>query len=112
MAHRAIQITLEESRSFARLSGDWNPIHVDPIAARRLMFGSTVVHGVDVLIRTIAEAFRQNSGGALTSLNATFVSPLRTSSRATIEAVHDDNNDPLRGSYRVVADGKLVQKVS
>lgn len=32
--------------AFAALSGDWNPIHVDPVAARRLLFGEPVTHGV------------------------------------------------------------------
>jgi len=29
----------EDQESFAALSGDWNPIHVDSVAARRLLFG-------------------------------------------------------------------------
>jgi len=32
--------------AFARLTGDFNPIHVDPIAARRTLAGDVVVHGV------------------------------------------------------------------
>lgn len=31
---------------FSRLSGDANPIHMDPLIARRLMFGQRIVHGI------------------------------------------------------------------
>jgi hypothetical protein len=31
---------------FAKLSGDWNPMHMDPVAARRTQAGAPVVHGV------------------------------------------------------------------
>jgi 3-hydroxybutyryl-CoA dehydratase len=41
--------TLQQVSDFARLSGDTNPIHVDPEAARRAGFDREVVHGVLVV---------------------------------------------------------------
>jgi acyl dehydratase len=35
---------------FARLSGDWNPMHMDPIVARRTQAGAPVVHGVHLML--------------------------------------------------------------
>ena len=35
---------------FARLSGDFNPIHLDPVAARRTQAGQVVVHGVHAVL--------------------------------------------------------------
>lgn len=40
---------IEDQAAFADASGDHNPIHVDPIAARRLLFGTPVVHGVHLV---------------------------------------------------------------
>jgi NAD(P)-dependent dehydrogenase (short-subunit alcohol dehydrogenase family) len=42
--------TSDDQLAFARLSGDYNPIHLDPVAARRLLFGQPVVHGVHALL--------------------------------------------------------------
>ena len=46
-------------REFARLSGDWNPIHVDHLHARRTPAGSLVVHGVHSVCRCL-EALAEN----------------------------------------------------
>ncbi len=40
------QIDQETSCQFADASGDYNPLHVDPVLARRYQFGATVIHGV------------------------------------------------------------------
>ena len=39
-------LTQEDFNSFARLSGDDNPIHVDPDFSARTRFGKTVAHGM------------------------------------------------------------------
>jgi hypothetical protein len=36
--------------AFAKLSGDWNPMHMDKVAARRTQAGAPVVHGVHMLL--------------------------------------------------------------
>ena len=38
--------TFEDQIAFADLSGDVNPLHIDPIIARRYMFGQPIIHGV------------------------------------------------------------------
>jgi len=42
--------SLEDQTRFAKLSGDVNPMHIDPIIARRTLAGSVVVHGVHSLL--------------------------------------------------------------
>ena len=42
--------TLEDQLEFARFSGDANPIHVDPLTARRSIAGEPVVHGIHLLV--------------------------------------------------------------
>ena len=42
--------TAEDQVAFAELSGDYNPLHLDPVLARRLIFGRQVVHGLHALL--------------------------------------------------------------
>ena len=46
-------ISPQESLNFTRVSGDFNPLHLDPIAARRTRFGQTLIHGVCGTIRAL-----------------------------------------------------------
>lgn len=41
---------LEDQVFFARLSGDFNPMHMDPLAARRTQAGAAVVHGIHAVL--------------------------------------------------------------
>jgi acyl dehydratase len=54
---RELPVTLSNRRfcwddqvAFARLSGDVNPIHMDPLASRRSVVGAVVVHGIHTLL--------------------------------------------------------------
>ena len=42
--------TLADQYGFAELSGDRNPLHVDPLVARRSLLGGVAVHGVHLLL--------------------------------------------------------------
>ncbi len=59
--------------SFALLSGDWNPLHMDTVAARRTAAGAPVVHGVH-LILWMANVLEQslNPGNSITAIKAKF----------------------------------------
>ena len=48
MTQRAF--TSDDQLAFANLSGDFNPLHLDPVLARRLLFGRQVVHGLHALL--------------------------------------------------------------
>src|SRR5690349_17471536 len=41
---------MEDQENFARISGDYNPIHMDPSAARHTQAGAPVVHGMHLLL--------------------------------------------------------------
>lgn len=45
--------TLETQKTFAELSGDFNPVHLDPVQARRTLFGDVVAHGVHNVLRAL-----------------------------------------------------------
>ena len=56
--------TSDDQLAFAKLSGDYNPLHLDPVLARRLIFGHQVVHGVHALLWSLDDHLK--------SLRATF----------------------------------------
>lgn len=49
--------TSADLHAFAELSGDHNPLHTDPIYARRLLFGGQVVHGLHALLWAVDHHF-------------------------------------------------------
>lgn len=42
--------TMADQISFAELSGDYNPMHMSPLAARRTLAGACVVHGLQAML--------------------------------------------------------------
>jgi hypothetical protein len=69
----------DDSQAFARLSGDFNPLHLDSLHARRSPFGTTVVHGVHALLKALdALAEARQKPLWLRSLRAQFGSPIST----------------------------------
>ena len=57
MTNEASWIVDEERQAaFVALSGDRNPLHTNPIVARRLPFGRVAVHGVHLLLDTLERA--------------------------------------------------------
>jgi acyl dehydratase len=70
--------TEADQRRFAELSGDVNPMHMDPIAARRVLFGAPVVHGVHTTLWMLDQLGRQRLlTTAVKELQIRFAKPVR-----------------------------------
>lgn len=75
MTYRVFNI--DDELVFAELSGDYNPIHVDPIVSRRFMFGQSIVHGLHLVLWAIDVFIKQNTDlGKLTSIKVNFPKPV------------------------------------
>jgi hypothetical protein len=73
------EISEQQNHDFAVLSGDYNPLHVDPVYARRLQFGRPVIHGVHHVLRVFDLICAQSGGPKPThfrSLKAAFPNPV------------------------------------
>ena len=91
MANHEFAITTAESRTFALLSGDYNPLHLDPIVARRLITGSTVVHGVHSVLRAIDMCLSTRTAGVgIKNLSAWFLNPIVNNQSLRCEATLSD----------------------
>lgn len=72
-----------EGREFARLSGDFNPLHVDPSSPRTQLFGETIPHGVFILLKALEAAMAEQRGFAIRRLKCRFPKPVRYGQPAT-----------------------------
>jgi acyl dehydratase/NADP-dependent 3-hydroxy acid dehydrogenase YdfG len=76
--------TLADLTAFAELSGDFNPLHTDPVAARRTQFGECVTHGVFVLLWALDSL--QAQGGSKrrwVKISAKFLRPVLAGLKVT-----------------------------
>ena len=85
----SIEKTIDQDRilRWARLSGDFNRLHVDPEYARQTRFQGTIAHGpmsLAFLNELMMECFREGwaVGGKL--LDVRFVAPIRSGDRIRI----------------------------
>jgi acyl dehydratase/NAD(P)-dependent dehydrogenase (short-subunit alcohol dehydrogenase family) len=79
--------TLADLTAFAELSGDFNPLHTDPVAARRTQFGECVTHGVFVLMWALDCLQAQSSSKKQWSkISAKFLRPVLTGLKVTATA--------------------------
>ena len=75
MLIKTFQHSLQSQLAFAELSGDFNPAHLDPVRARRTMFGQVVSHGVHNVLCGIEE-FLKNQPFFIKRLAVTFRNPI------------------------------------
>jgi acyl dehydratase len=79
-------ITQQDIDRYAKVSGDFNPIHVDPEYARRTPLGGTVAHGMlllayvsQVMTKAFGKAWLENG-----KIHARFKAPAHPGDQLTI----------------------------
>ncbi|WP_243664641.1 MaoC family dehydratase [Rhodothermus marinus] len=88
------RITAEDVRKFAELTGDDNPIHLDPEYAKRTRFGRPIVHGV-LLLGIISKVLGRDfpgHGSIAVALSCRFLRPVPVDSEITVEVKIAEKN--------------------
>jgi FkbH-like protein len=87
-----VRISQDRVLDFARWTGDCNPIHVDPVAAKESAFGGNICHGMLVLIESLAHWDPELSKlpRKLESLDVQFRSEVRPESISQVHFQKDD----------------------
>jgi acyl dehydratase/NAD(P)-dependent dehydrogenase (short-subunit alcohol dehydrogenase family) len=75
--------SMDDQIAFARLSSDWNPMHLDQAFARRSQVGAPVVHGIHTLAWA-ADAVLRRYPLKVANLRARFLQPLYLDERASV----------------------------
>ena len=114
-------ITRESVEAFARLSGDANPIHIDPKYAGKTRFGRCLAHGflVASTLSTLIATKLPGAGSIYISQDLKFLKPVfwdeEVIARATVldrpkESVFVLETKVLNSEGAVVIDGQAVVK--
>lgn len=86
-------------RRYARLSGDWNPIHLTGWSARMMGLRAPIIHGMHTLGASCA-ALEKQSDRHIAAITCRFRSPVTFESKVTLRA------GTAPGDFIVEADGK------
>tara|TARA_Y100000739_G_C20608380_1_gene467019 strand:- start:2027 stop:3439 length:1413 start_codon:yes stop_codon:yes gene_type:complete len=85
----------EDIHQFADDSGDWNPIHIDKNLSRRYSTGTTISHGIFILM-LILDLYLEKKKVNLISLNCSFKKPVVSKKEYRLELNQiSDNIDNL-----------------
>ncbi len=103
------QITQEKIDRYAELSGDYNPLHVDPEAAAASEFGGTIAHGpigLQPALRSIANWLGKEAFPPGATVAVTYRHPVRPGDRVSYQATELQREDD--GGRRV--EGQCVNQ--
>ncbi len=101
---------LADQIQFAGFSHDFNPIHVDPIVSRRLIYGQPVVHGVNAMLWALAGfASRHPVPIMVQGLTCSFTKPLLLNEEVSLDF---DLSAACKTVIRLRQGGQDVAKIS
>lgn len=84
------QLEADAGLDFAKLTGDFNPIHWLPVYARAAGFRSPILHGAAMFARAIEALLRSPTGGRLVRAEARFLRPLPLPREVGVYTMNDE----------------------
>jgi acyl dehydratase len=115
-ANRSLSLTPEHVRTFAELSGDYNPLHFDAAFAARTPFGRLVVQGglTTSVLHALVAMDMPGPGTVFLSQDWKFTAPVFVGDTITAEAevvsVHESKPVCQLAVSVVRGDGEVVLK--
>lgn len=112
-SEKVMEITDEGINTFARLSGDFNPIHVDADYAAKTPFGARIAHGAFTasLISAILGNDLPGPGSIFLEMNMKFRKPAflgdTVTAVAEVEDIHP-RTGRIKMRVKCMVDGKVI----
>lgn len=106
-------LSTDDVRTFADISGDDNPIHVDEEYAATTRFGKPIVHGV-LLMGIVSKVLGRDfpgHGSVAVAISCKFLRPVPVNSTITVEvkiAEKIEKRRHIRAKVYVYLDGKMA----
>jgi acyl dehydratase len=106
-------LTADDVRSFAELTGDDNPIHLDEAYAKETRFDKPIVHGVfllSIVSKVLGRDF-PGPGSIAVAISCKFLRPVIVGSEITIEvkvAEKVDQHKHVKMKIYIYSGGKMV----
>jgi 3-hydroxybutyryl-CoA dehydratase len=106
------QVSDEDLRKFAEISGDWNPVHFDESFAAKSMFGQRIAHGL-ISLAKFSGIFGMDMPGLGTlweTQEVRFLAPvyLGRTYKAVAEVIETDRRRTHIATWVEDSDGKRV----
>jgi MaoC like domain/short chain dehydrogenase len=97
---------LEDQKVFATYSGDWNPIHIDPVYARRYPSGNAIVHGIHALLWAMNSWSKKTPKKVgIDKIHVRFVNPINLGDEVVCRVIE---NDDCRVKLELCVESKKV----
>jgi hypothetical protein len=103
------KFTINDGQFFAKCTGDYNPVHIDPIVSRRYMFGEPIVHGLHVVLWALEVWFgHKDEYVKLISLNVSFPKAVVLEKTTVCNLINEsDNQSTIEVSQNDVVCAKI-----
>ena len=108
MNEKVINVSPKSQMSFAKYSGDYNPVHVDFVYARRSMYGEQVVHGINTVLLALDFFCNNRFNFSLNSISVKFLKPVFLNTDFTIKIISNTNNNVI---IHIIANNSICTKI-
>tara|TARA_Y100000748_G_scaffold266333_1_gene236680 strand:- start:25 stop:1269 length:1245 start_codon:yes stop_codon:yes gene_type:complete len=101
--------TKDNQESFATLSGDWNPLHLDEEVARRSLTGTIIAHGMHGVLWALNSVIKLNYiNNNIESIQVRFHMPIKLNEKTQCYFIEDD----IKKKYKIVIKSNEVLKTT
>ncbi|EAK2197440.1 MaoC/PaaZ C-terminal domain-containing protein [Campylobacter jejuni] len=103
-------ISQKKLELFSKLSGDFNPLHLDQKFAKNSYYGDQVIYGIYQVFLTLENFFKKNQKNIkIQKIKANFINPLFKNEDFKLKSIKSKNN--FLKKYEIINKNKILSKI-